>query len=233
MKLIDSGSLLQQSPELMNIYNFFMFRYPRNQTDRCSDLKRLLTLDNSFCMYSKHRNGATTLLRDFTTQKGGGFIDAMSLSHESLKESLARQVGEHHLVVIDEAGSLFDLFGGYDESISYLQEIASTRQIGLRLHPYLRTHQENVQERGFSVIEIEKIPYEELHDLVQKQFASVKFPLPEELIHQAHFYQALQYSLFYIGEGFRFLVEHPGEHLDHEALKSTTETEHPYQFRHK
>ena len=200
-------------------------RYPKEKTDRTSDLRNLLSMDRSFCLFSIPRNGATTLLVEYTKTKGGIYVDCMGLSEYSTHEDLESKIGlENSPLVLDEAVVMFRKLGGYGNAMDYLQRLSEKRQLGLRSHLECDQHNGDLTQRGFEIVEMGKMPYAEFKLIFDVEFGNVGFSIPERFIQYAHaHYDPLMHSIRFVAEAFKLLVENPDKDVTEKEVNEIIE----------
>lgn len=213
-----------ENPVYGEIYNNLATRYPKEGTDRKSDLNHLLSLQGSFCIFSDYRNGTTTLMIDLARRVDGIFVDSMSFCEGEEIEQLEKLLGnQDNPLLLDETTVFFRRLG-YENAIEYLQKQSKKRQVGLRLHPENYSLRDDMAERGFQIVEIGKISYLEFKAIFDSRFEGTDFLLPEKFIKYAHnTYDLLAESVWYVAEAFRLMVEHPERKLSEADVKKTVE----------
>ncbi len=217
-----------ENPSYQRIDENLSTRYPLKKTDRKLDLNRLLNLKSSFCIFSKHRNGITTLLKDFAIRVNGIYIDSMSLSRGDEAEQLERIVGsENRPFLLDDAVVLFKRLGEYERAITYLQRKSEKMQVGIRLHPESNSLKDDLKRRGFEIVELGKISYEEFKAIIDSQFAGTGFLFPERFVQYAHTnYEELGKSTLYVAEAFRTLIENPSTKVSEREVQKSVESKY-------
>ncbi len=207
----DLFSYTFDNPLHKGVYYYFATAYPKQKTDRISDLTYLLALEASFCLFSPYRNGTTTLLRDFTQQKNGIYFDAQSLGVDSLSKLEALLEDGVNPLVIDEGTVLFSLVP-QTSALPVLYTHARRRQIGIRFHPEKYSLTDDFRDHGFEIVEMDKMPYAEFKEMIDRKMSSIHYAFPETYVQYAHaHYDCLALSLYYVGEAFRLLVQNSGK----------------------
>ncbi len=210
------------------IYSAISTNRPLNISDRKSDLASMLAVKGNFVLDSLQKNGTTTLMNNFAALRDGVLIDCMDFLSENPISNLEKEIEQSGklIVLLDEIASLYNFFRDDARCFDYLMQLSQRKQLILRFHTETRATTERMiklAEKGFEIVGIGKIPYNEFKDIFDREFAGTGLNVPDKFIQYAHSqFCQLNRQVTYVAESFRLMVENPGKEFTEPQVEKIT-----------
>jgi hypothetical protein len=218
---------ISKIPEMYEVYSKLSWRFPIDNTDRKSDLERLMSIEGSFVIHSVARNGMTSLMNSLA-KSNNGHVKHHYTNKEGIVTNIENEIESNvgkGLIMLDESGVIYRTLGE-QSAFDYLSELSTRKRIGLRLHtnkPKDALRVQQLGEFGFEVIEIGKMPYDEFKGIFDEAFSGIDFYMPERFIRYAHTkFERFHYQLLYVTKAFKELIENPGVNFSELEMEKRT-----------
>ncbi len=211
---------LCDNPEYEEVFQNLCQLRPVRTTDRKRDLVKLTQIEKSFIIQSVARNGTSSLLKNLAQIKNGDYVDCYEFrSFEKCREY--SRTGKAKLIIYDEA---IKYLGKHcPEGVSFFEELAKEKQVGLRIHPKIdKRILDGFVSNGFELFNLEQISLEEYKELVDSKFREIGIKIPDEIIVEANSrFNALCPSNRFIACYFQTMIEEPEKLFIDYVLKKT------------